>query len=73
MSLANPNNRSKSLASGASDAEVDPKVILGFVLAVLVVVIVAVVVGITTDQLTSITAATVAIVGCAVAAFRIRR
>jgi hypothetical protein len=56
-----------------SDDTIQPWLLFGFVLAVLVVVVVAVAVGIDNDQLTAITAATVAIVGAGIAAFKARR
>ncbi|MEM7352719.1 MAG: hypothetical protein AAF657_18110 [Acidobacteriota bacterium] len=50
----------------------EPWLIFSFVLAVLVVVVAATAIGIDTNGLTAITAATVAIVGAAVAAYKTR-
>ncbi len=75
MTSANPNTPTPNTPNPAplEPDSIQPWLIFGFVLAVLIVVVAAVVYGIDNNQLTAITAATVAIVGAGIAAFKVRR
>ncbi len=75
MTSANPNPPTTNTPSPAplEPDSIQPWLIFVFVLAVLMVVVAAVVYGIDNDQLRAITAATVAIVGAGIAAFKVRR